>query len=199
MHNRGVVVAVIRAIVNDNHAIIDVIADHHAAMQIITDHNVMVNVISAVDHDRPLADNNVARNIRGNDYRLRDHHRLRSRGDDDLVEQRLAPPEAVEVQTNQAAPMAFEDHELLRVVVAPVLADFVAALVDDAELFAILQHGRIIELHFNVQVFLRPCLCRRGRPRVGLVKPRYSDVMPGHAGAWICGLCDSHATQHYCY
>ena len=61
--------------------------------------------------------------------------------------------------------MAFEDQELLLVIVAPILADFGAALIDDAEFFAILQHGRIVELHFNVQVLLRPCLCRRGRSR----------------------------------
>ena len=191
--------------VNNNHG---VVIDNHSAF---VDHNVTTVVI--VDNVSPIDDNVTAivndvvravRNIdlvdhgtdnfrgrRVGDYRLACHH-------GHLREQRFAMAKAVEVQAHQAAPLAFEDEELLYVVVAPVLADFVAALVDDAELVAILQHGRIVELHFNVQVFLRPCLCRCGRSRMGHIKPRYSRVMPGRltARTWIRSLCDAQATQH---
>ena len=183
----------------------DVIIAHHAgtydhiARTFLVNHRVANNHGITDNHGVPdnhrIADNDVsARDIHW--FWLRGHYRSGRRRDDDLLEQRLPMAEAFEVQTDQATPLAFEDEELLRVVVAPVVADFVAALVDDTELVAILQHAGIVDLHFNVQVLLRPCLCRCGRSGTGLIEPRYGNMMPGRR---ICGLCDSHATQHYCY
>jgi hypothetical protein len=223
--NHHVVAAVIA---HDHRSMVDVVdvvgafVDHHRVIDI--------HRASRFDHVRRLldirwlADDDVlARNIyrarrrmndfpgnRPHDFRLHDcrrgrHHRSGRRcdGQGDLVEQRLTMAEAVEVQTRQAAPMAFEDQEFLLLVVAPVLADFIAALVDDAELVAILQHRRIVVLHFNVQVLLRTCRCRCRRSGTGLIEPRYSLVMPRrtelNARAWVCGLCDRHAPHHCGY
>ena len=126
-----------------------------------------------------------------------------NRGQGDLIEQRLAMAEAVEVQAGQASPMAFEDQELLDIVVAPELAafDLIAVGVNNAKLLPILQHGRVVDLHFDVQVLLRPCFRRRCRSGTGLIKPRDIRVMPGRsdliARARI-GLGGGQAAQHRC-
>ncbi len=193
----------VMAIIVVNHAVIVI---HHVPIVIndsVVEHDVVtavnVYVPSRLDHVRWVADDDVAlRNInilprnvhrighgdrlRGH-YWLRGHYRLGSRRDGQrhLVEQRFPMPEAVEVQARQAAPTAFEDEELLRVVIAPDLtaSDLGSALVDDAELVAILHDGRVVDLHFYVQVLLRPCFRRRGRSGMGLIEPRYRLMMPG--------------------
>ena len=203
-------------IVNDNHMITShIIMNNNIAAAItnavVNNHITTIVKDYAVTNDHRITNDNGFMDNHGlaNNHRVTDvrpfHYGNPRDGQGDLVEQRLAMAEAVEVQANQAAPVTFEDEEFFRIVVTPdfTAVDLVAALVDDAEFVAILQHGRIVDLHFNVQVFLRPCLCRCGRSRAGLIEPRYSLMMPGwserKARAWICGLCDSQATQNTCY
>jgi len=217
---------VAHAIMHDNHAIVVhyvLVYDHIAATVVINhpvaDHNVVaainVDAASRLDHIGRLVDNDaIARYIvdrwandfpgdRPHDCRLRGHYRTGSRHSrqGDLVEQRLTMAIAVKVQTHQTAPAAFKDQELLLVIVTPVLTNLIAAIVNDAELVAILQHRGIVVLHFNVQVLLRPCLCRRSQSGMGLIEPRNSLVMPSrtelNARVWIGGPCDSHAAQNY--
>jgi hypothetical protein len=192
-------------IVNDNH-IVAVVNNH--ATRLIIDHTVANN------HIIPVANNDATmivihdRAVTDNHFRARDNNRIGSHYDwlhrySNLGEQGLAMAETVEVQAHQAAPVAFEDEELLVIVIAPDLAaiDLVTLAVDNAELVAIDQHVGIVDLHFNVQVLLRPCLCRRGRSRTGLIKPHRVYMMPSwelNARAWISGLCDTQAAQH-CY
>jgi hypothetical protein len=123
---------------------------------------------------------------------LRRNYALR-RGDNDLVEERLAMAKAIEVQSIQAAPGAFEDEELLLVVVAPVLADLVAAGIDDLELISIAQRVGVTDVNADVQILLRTCFRGGSGSRMGLIEPRDARVMP-----WLAGLRDSEAAQHQC-
>ncbi len=113
------------------------------ATRLIIDHTVANN------HIIPVANNDATmivihdRAVTDNHFRARDNNRIGSHYDwlhrvSDLVEQGLAMAETVEVQAHQAAPVAFEDEELLLIVIAPDLAaiDLVTLAVDNAELVA---------------------------------------------------------------
>ena len=189
---------------NDDHVV--VVVNNHAT-RLVIDHTVVDNHIVPVanndatmiviDH-RTLADNHV-RTIDKNRF---GSHYNRAHRQGNFGEQGLAMAETVEVQAHQAAPLAFEDEELLVVVVAPIRTslDLLALAVDNAELVAIGQRVGIGDFHSDVQVLLRPCLCRRGCARTGLIKPHDARVMPRlNARAWIGGLCDRQATQHCCH
>jgi hypothetical protein len=101
------------------------------------------------------------------------------------LEQRLAVAVAVEVEAVEAGPIAFEDHERAAVVPAPKLADFVAPLVDDAELVFFLGVRRNVEADFDVQILLRGrfrrCRCTvPGTAKLGyLVDVPWRDIRRG--------------------
>jgi hypothetical protein len=134
------------ATMTDIHVIIE---DHAAA---IIHHHATIIIVYPVRHNYPVRRNYPVRH----DYRIGDigplDHRSGRDGHCDLVEQRFTMAESVEIQANQASPVAFHDEQMLLVVVTPDLAalDLVAAGVDNAELVAILHHGRIVDLHFDV-------------------------------------------------
>jgi hypothetical protein len=186
-------------IVNDDVATMTTIDDHVVADNhvgtIIMDHGTMITI----DLHARLGNSHVLFDHTGGHIGSLDWWSYWSRCDSPL-EQRLTLSETVEVQAVQAAPVAFHDEQILRVVVAPDVGarNFDAVLVDDLELVAIFHDVRIADLHFNVQVLLRPCLCRCGRPGAGLILPRYSRVMPS-AGAWIRSPCERNAAQNCCY
>ena len=121
MHDNDVIIVHARVY----HHIATVIVDYGVANNhgVADNHRVADNYWIMDDHtvgDYDLSARNIHR------VRLRGHHRSGSRRDDHLFEERFPMAEAVEVKAHEAAPLAFEDEELLHVVVAPILADFVA-------------------------------------------------------------------------
>ena len=80
-------------------------------------------------------------------------------------------PETVEIEAVEAVPAALrlEDQAFLGVI-APILADLGAIGIDNAELVQIVQHRRILVLHFDLQILLRAGFRRRFSPGTGLIE-----------------------------
>jgi hypothetical protein len=95
------------------------------------------------------------------------------------AEKRLAMADSVEVQAGKSGPVAFKDHQRAAVVPAPQIADFVATLVDDAELVFLLCVGRHIELNFDVQILLRVGLVGSRDPRPRAIEFCHLGDVPG--------------------
>ena len=86
--------------------------------------------------------------------------------------------QAVEIEADEAAPLALEDDHRAAVVPAPEFADLVAGRVDHAELVFLGGVDRGVEVDDDVQVFLRTGLDLGGRAGPG-------DVVPADVGRQI--------------
>jgi hypothetical protein len=150
------------------------------------------NVVRTTVHDdlartiydplhRPIAHD---KRFRRNDHRLADvggwHDRSRP-SNGDHGEERFAVGKAVEIQAHEASPTALEDHARSAVVPAPKFPDFLAPLVDHAELVLLLGRRGRIEVDHDVQILLRTRFGRRGGPGP-------CHIQPGYVGAQVVDM-----------
>jgi hypothetical protein len=128
---------------------------------------------------RPLAHD---KRLRRNDHRLAldvDGWHNRSRPSNGYHgEERFAVGKAVEIHAHEASPTALEDHTRSAVVPAPEFPDFLAPLVDHAELVLLLGRRGRVEADHDVEILLRTRFGRRGGPGP-------CHIQPGHVGAQV--------------
>ena len=88
-------------------------------------------------------------------------------------------PVAVEIQPDETSPTPLKDHQRPGVVPAPQFADFIAVLIDHAEVVFLLRLGRRAETHFDVQILLWARVGGRRGAVSDVAQPGRLDDAPG--------------------